>query len=148
MNPLELILLTFREFGIVQERVDAIFKQKLPADLPAAQFKLLNHLIYTTNKAEVVSDIARNSHVTLSAMSQVIKQVKNKGLVNLIPQEHDARRKSVVITKQGRKAHDVALKHLEMDIKGFSDKFSQSDLEDLYRLSRQFRTAFEDHYPL
>ena len=147
MNRLELVLATFREFGIVQERVDAIFKKKLPTDLPTAQFKLLNHLVNTTNKDEMVSDIAKNSHVTLSAMSQVIKQAKKNGLVNLVSQQQDARKKSVVLTEQGRRAHQSALEHFDIDLKALADNFSAAQLEQLYRLSNQFRTVFEQQNP-
>ena len=147
MNPLELVLATFREFGIVQERVDAIFKLKLPAELPTAQFKLLNHLINTRNKDEMVSDIAKNSHVTVSAMSQVIKQAKKNGLVQLVSQQQDARKKSVVITDQGRNAHQLALQNFDIDLKALADNFSAAQLEQLYQLSNQFRTVFEEQNP-
>jgi DNA-binding MarR family transcriptional regulator len=147
MNPLELVLATFREFGIVQERVDAIFKLKLPAELPTAQFKLLNHLINTRNKDEMVSDIAKNSHVTVSAMSQVIKQAKKNGLVQLVSQQQDARKKSVVITDQGQNAHQLALQNFDIDLKALADNFSAAQLEQLYQLSNQFRTVFEEQNP-
>lgn len=133
----------FREFGIVQERVEAIYKKKLPVDLPAAQFKLLNHLIFTTNKNETASEIATNSHVSLSAMSQVIKQLRLKGYVELQPQEHDTRRKKILITEAGHKACQQALGNLDIDLKSFAKRFSSDDLATLYRLCNQFRCEFE-----
>ena len=148
MTSIELVLATFREFAIVQERVDAIFKQSLPAELPAAQFKLLNHLIHTTNENETVSDLAKNSYITLSAMSQTIKQLKNKGFVSLISQEQDSRKKSLVITKQGHRAHQSALEHIDIDLKNLSDAFSITDANKLYLLSHQFRTVFENQYSI
>jgi DNA-binding MarR family transcriptional regulator len=147
MNPIEMVMATFREFGIVQERVDAIFKQKLPVDLPTVQFKLLNHLISTSNKDEMVSDIAKNSHVTLSAMSQVIKQARKNGFVELISQEQDARKKSVVITDQGRSTYQCALESFDIDLKGLADNFSVEELQQLYELSNRFRIIFEKQNP-
>lgn len=146
MTSVELVLATFREFGIVQERVDAILKKSLPAELPAAQFKLLNHLSFTTNKDETVSDLAKNSHVTLSAMSQIIKQVKQKGFVTLVSQEHDSRKKSLLITEQGHKAHQSALENIGVDLNNLANNFSATDLKKLYELSHQFRTVFEDQH--
>jgi len=148
MNQLELMTAVFREYGIVQERVEAIFKKHLPDDLPAAQFKLLNHLIYTTNKNETASDIAQNSHVSLSAMSQVIKHLRLKGYVELQAQENDTRKKMILITEPGRKAHTEALLGIDIDIEGFSKKFSLQDLENLYKLSHRFRCEFEGHYKI
>ena len=145
MNQLEKITAIFREFGIVQERVDAIFKNKLPAHLPTAQFKLLNHLIYTTNKNETASEIATNSHVSLSAMSQVIRQVRLKGYLQLRPQEHDTRKKEILITEAGRQVHQEALISLDSNLEGFANRFSSDDLEKLYLLINQFRCEFEKH---
>lgn len=144
MNRIEQVTAIFREFGIVQERADAILKKQLPADLPTAQFKLLNHLIYTTNQNETASDIAANSHVSLSAMSQVIKQVRLKGYVELQPQEHDSRKKKITITDAGHQVHQEAILSLDSNLKGLASSFSAGDLATLYRLSHQFRCEFEN----
>jgi DNA-binding MarR family transcriptional regulator len=146
MSRLELTTSVFREFGIIQERVEAIFKGRLPADLPAAQFKLLNHLIYTTNQHEAVSDLAKHSHVSLPAMSQVIKQLRTKGYVELKEHREDTRKKTVLITKAGRLSHNNALKSIDINLEEFSKKFSIKDMQKLYELSHKFRCTFEDHH--
>jgi len=144
MNRLEQVTAIFREFGIVQERVEAILKKKLPAHLPSAQFKLLNHLIYTTNQNETASDLAVNSHVSLSAMSQVIKQVRLKGYIELQLQEYDTRKKKITITEAGLQAHREAIIGLDSNLEGLAKSFSSEDLATLYRLSKQFRCEFEN----
>lgn len=146
MSRLELTTSVFREFGIIQERVEAIFKGRLPADLPAAQFKLLNHLIYTTNQHEAVSDLAKHSHVSLPAMSQVIKKLRTKGYVELKEHREDTRKKTVLITKAGRLSHNNALKSIDINLEEFSKKFSIKDMQKLYELSHKFRCTFEDHH--
>lgn len=146
MSRLELTTSVFREFGIIQERVEAIFKGRLPADLPSAQFKLLNHLIYTTNQHEAVSDLAKHSHVSLPAMSQVIKQLRTKGYVELKEHREDTRKKTVLITKAGRLSHNNALKSIDINLEEFSKKFSIKDMQKLYELSHKFRCTFEDHH--
>jgi DNA-binding MarR family transcriptional regulator len=135
----------FREIGIIQERIDAILKVRLPADLPPSQFKLLNHLIFTTNANETASEIARNSHVSLSAMSQVIRQLTKKNFVELQIRRQDARKKTIVITDQGRSAHQQASELVDIGIKSFSEKFKLNDIQRLYELSHQFRLCFEEH---
>jgi DNA-binding MarR family transcriptional regulator len=135
----------FREIGIIQERMDAILKVRLPIDLPPTQFKLLNHLIFTTNTSETASEIAHNSHVSLSAMSQVIRQLTKKGFVQLHTRSQDARKKTIVITEQGRDAHQQASAQIDIGIKSFSKKFKLADMQQLYELSHQFRLCFEDH---
>jgi DNA-binding MarR family transcriptional regulator len=135
----------FREIGIIQERIDAILKVRLPADLPPSQFKLLNHLIFTTNANETASEIARNSHVSLSAMSQVIRQLTKKNFVELQIRRQDARKKTIVITEQGRSAHQQASELVDIGIKSFSEKFKLNDIQRLYELSHQFRLCFEEH---
>jgi hypothetical protein len=58
MNQIERTIAVFREIGIIQERMDAILKDRLPTDLPPTQYKLLNHHIFTTNNSETASAIA------------------------------------------------------------------------------------------
>ena len=146
MNRLDLTMATFREVAIIQERVEVLLKNNLPADLPAKQFKLLNHLINTTNKDETASDIAHNSQVSLSAMSQIIKQLTIKGYVELQTRELDTRKKNILISEQGRIAHRNALAKVDMDLKAFSAKFGLEDLQQLFNLSNQFRRLFEGHF--
>jgi DNA-binding MarR family transcriptional regulator len=126
--------------------VEAILKGRLPADLPNAQFKLLNHLMYTTNQHETVSDLAKNSHVSLPAMSQVIKQLKKKGYVELQEHREDTRKKIVLITQEGRFSHNNALQSIDVNLEEFSKKISIQDMQTLYALSHKFRCIFEDHH--
>jgi len=146
MNRLDLTMATLREVAIIQERVDVLLKKNLPAELPAKQFKLLNHLINTTNKDETASEIAHNSQVSLSAMSQIIKQLTLKGYVELQTRKLDTRKKSILISEQGRIAHRNALAKVDMDLKAFSAKFNLEDLQQLFNLSNKFRRLVEDHF--
>jgi DNA-binding MarR family transcriptional regulator len=144
MNKTELTTAIFREIGIIHERMDAILRDKLPAELPASQFKLLNHLLYTSNANETATELANNSHVSLSAMSQIIKQLNKKGFVDLQTRSQDARKKTIIITPLGRSAHQNAIAKIDLGIKSFSNKFNQNDMQQLYELGRQFRVVFED----
>jgi DNA-binding MarR family transcriptional regulator len=145
MNQVNLTIAIFREIGIMQERMNAILKDRLPADLPPTQFKLLNHLIFTTNINETASEIAHNFHVSLSAMSQVIGQLTKKGFVQLHTRSQDARKKTIVLTEQGRDAHQKASEQIDIDMKSFSKKFKLNDMQQLYKLNNEFRLCFEAH---
>ena len=145
MDSMTLTAAIFRELGIIQERVDAILKARLPADLPTSQFKLVNHLIFTTNTDETASEIAHNFHVSLSAMSQIIKQLRQKGFVDVHLRKQDARKKTLFITDLGRSAHQQAVGDIDIDISGFSKKFSLTELQQLYALNKQFCLSFEEH---
>lgn len=143
MNRLELTVRIFREIGIVQERTDFFLKRDLPPDLPAVQYRLLNHLLYTTNVDETVGDLARNSLVSLSAMSQIVRQLVNKGYVALETPPDDARRKVVRVTERGRAAHQAALAAIDEDFRPLAGKLALGDLEQLFTLLQRFRQAFE-----
>ncbi|GAB1268110.1 hypothetical protein NBRC116493_13630 [Aurantivibrio infirmus] len=144
MNRPELSSAIFREIGIIQERVDFMLKKNLPENLPPVQFKVLNHLIYTTNKNETVSELANNSRVSLSAMSQIIKQLIAKGFVKLHVRSQDARQKTIEITNQGRKAHDKARKLVAVDMKPLVNAFTLDFLESLHSSLHEYRIQFEN----
>ena len=143
MNRLELTGAIFREVGIIQERLDFLLKENLPQNLPPVQFKLLNHLIYTTNTDETVSELADNSHVSLSAMSQIIKQLIKKGYVKLHTRNQDARKKTIEITSQGREAHNLARQLVAMDIQPLANEFTLAFLGSLHASLHQYRIQFE-----
>lgn len=145
MEPSQLTNAIFREVAIIHERMDIILKQNLPADLPASQFKLLNHLIYTTNANETASELAQKSHVSLSAMSQIIKQLTNKGYASLQLRDHDARQKKIIITEKGRIAHEHALKLIDIDLNSFASNFDPTDMQQLFNLINHFRQVFNQH---
>ena len=144
MNRNELATQIFREIGIIQERVDAILKNNLPSDLPPAQFKLLNHLMYTTNRDETASDLAKNSHISLSAMSQIIKQLLKKQYIRLDIRDYDARKKTITITEQGRQIHQQSLENLSPKTKHFASLLKLADAQHLFESLRHFRQLFEE----
>jgi len=143
MNRLELTSAILREIAIIQERVDFLLKQNLPQNLPPTQFKVLNHLIYTTNTDETVSELASNFHVSLPAMSQVIKQLINKGFVKLHSSTQDARKKTIEITSQGRNAHAQARQHVAVDIKPLANEFKLEFLQSMHDSLHKYRIQFE-----
>ena len=145
MEQPQLTTMIFREITIIHERMDMVLKQNLPVDLPASQFKLLNHLVYSTNPNETSSDLAKIFHVSLSAMSQIIKQLTNKGYISLQVRDHDARQKKIIITEQGRIAHEHATALVYIDLESFASNFEQGDMQQLFNLINHFRLVFEQH---
>jgi len=77
-------------------------------------------------------------------MSQVIKQVRLKGYIELQLQEYDTRKKKITITEAGLQAHREAIIGLDSNLEGLAKSFSSEDLATLYRLSKQFRCEFEN----
>ena len=140
---IELFARIFRDIGIVQERMDAVAKKRLPNDLPLAQYKLLDHLVYTLNRNETCADIARNSHVTKAAMSQIIKRLLEKGFVELRENPTDRRIKALSITQSGRAIHQLAQAAILPAIKPLSQTLSLTELEQTFNCVHQFRLQFE-----
>jgi DNA-binding MarR family transcriptional regulator len=108
MDQFNITAVIFREVSVMQERMHAILKDRLPADLPPKQFSLLNHFVFTTNANETAREITHNVHASLSAMSQVIGQLTKKGFVHLHARSQGARKKTIVLTEQGNDAHQKA----------------------------------------
>jgi len=145
MEQAQLTTTILREIAIIHERMEMVLKQNLPADLPTSQFKLLNHLVYSTNANKTSSELADVFHVSLSAMSQIIKQLTNKGYISLQVREHDARQKKITITKQGRIAHEHATELIYIDLKSVASNFEHDDMQQLFNLVQRFRLVFEQH---
>lgn len=139
---IESLFSIFRDIGICRERLDAMLTARLPANLPLLQYRLLNHLIMTTNRNETASEIARNSHVTRGAMSQIIARLQEKGFVEQREHPDDRRVKTIHVTRVGKAAHDEGSRNLG-DLRTFANGVPLAQLEQLQAALREFRLVFE-----
>ena len=143
MNRSEMTLLILREIAITADSSRRRLRETLPQGLGEAQFDVLSHLTFTTNRNETPSDLARSFHVTRPAMTQTLNRLRTAGLIELVPARQDGRVRYVRLTAAGRARHGEVVGVLEADIRAVSRRFSNADLEGLLQQARRFRLEME-----
>lgn len=96
-----LIFEVFKEIGIIEQLSRARLEARLPDDLIAPHFAVLNHLINRGDGA-VPIDMARAFQVPKTSMTHTLKGLVAKGYVEWRDNPNDGRSKTVWLLPKGR----------------------------------------------
>ncbi len=135
--------LLLREMAIVSDLARRSLRRVLPEGLGEAQFEVLNHLVFTGNREETPSDLARLFEITRPAMTQTLGRMRAAGLVELVPAPADGRLRHVRLTATGRARHAEVLAALEQDAERLGARLGAGELEALLGQVRRFRLEAE-----
>lgn len=143
MTRSESTFLLLREMAIVSDLARRRLRQALPEGLGEAQFDLLNHLVFTDNRDETPSDLARLFGISRPAMTQTLGRMRSAGLVELVAAPADGRLRHVRLTEIGRDRHRAVLASLEEDASRLGARLAREELETLLGQTRRFRLEAE-----
>ena len=143
MNPSEGTFLLLREMAIAADLARRSLRRVLPPGLGEAQFEVLSHLVFTANRNETPSDLARVFEVSRPAMTQTLARLRASELVELTPAPADGRQRFVRLTAAGRARHTEVLAALEGGAHALGARFGASELESLPAQVRRFRLEAE-----
>ena len=143
MDRSDLLLQLFREFAIVDDAARRRLRAALPPALTEAQYGVLNHLHFTSNRDETPGDLARLFDVSPPAMTQLLGRLRGAGLVELLPAPGDGRQRRVRLTAAGRACHEQVAGALGAEFEQLGERLRAQELEALLRQARRFRLALE-----
>ncbi len=143
-DPDPLLFTYFNEINIISRLAGNIFERSLPDGLTNSQFSVLNWFV-CIDKQATPTRLATAFQVTGGAMTNTLKQLQAKGLVNIKPDANSGRQKIVTITTRGRKLRDKATACAPSALVDFSEKFSLESIEKQTRELQKVR-QFLDKY--
>ncbi|MEM9333005.1 MAG: MarR family transcriptional regulator [Pseudomonadota bacterium] len=117
----------FNEVGIINQLASNRAERAMPHGLTMSQFSVLNHFMRGLPPKSPL-ELASAFQVTKGAMTNTLKQLQNKGFVEIVPHEKDGRSKIVSISETGRNAHKDAQSELMVFFSDFSAQFSTEEL--------------------
>ena len=86
----------FNEIGIIDQLAQNLLEHALPDGLKMSHFVVLNHFA-RLGGARSPQDLARAIQVTKGAMTNTLKRLKTRGLVEIQPDPDDGRAKRVTL---------------------------------------------------
>ncbi len=123
----------FNEIGIISQLSTGLFEQCLPEGLTQSQFSVLNWFVRVDVEA-TPGRLARAFQVTGGAMTNTLKKLESKGLVNVEPDKNSGRQKRVTMTRKGSQVRHKAIKAIAPLLREFEEHFP---VEKLRRQTRQ-----------
>lgn len=105
----EVLFRYFVEIGIIHQLVSAAFQRVLPYGLTGAQFTVLNHSVRTGDN-KTPAQLAEVLQVTRGTLTSTLSRLESKKFIRLVPDSVDGRSKRVLLTAEGRKAREEAIK--------------------------------------
>lgn len=98
----------FNEINIIAQLSSNRFERALPYGLTISQFSVLNWFV-RVDKAATPGRLASAFMVTRGAMTNTLKKLEQKGLVEIVPDESSGRQKIVTLSRQGAKVRNEAI---------------------------------------
>jgi len=127
-KDVDLIFTFFNEMNIIAQLSSNAFDRTLPEALNQSQFSVLNWF-FRVDSVATPGRLATAFMVTRGAMTNTLKKLHEKGLVEIQPDETSGRQKRVTITKEGRKVRNAALKSASPLMLELAEHFPVEDLE-------------------
>jgi len=128
----------FNEIGIISQLTSTMFERSLPEGLTNSQFGVLNWFLRVDTEA-TPGRLATAFQVTGGAMTNTLKKLEAKGLVNIEPDASSGRKKRVTITRRGRALREKAIAAAAPLFQEFGDQFSARKIEKQLRELQKIR---------
>jgi DNA-binding MarR family transcriptional regulator len=141
-DPLAFRLLT--EIGIIGQLATSRFERGLPDNLRMSQFSVLNHLVRLGGEWSPVR-LANAFQVTKGAMTNTLKRLEIRGLVDVRPDPADGRAKLVTITDVGRNMRLRCVKSINPVFADLSQEISEKELAQALPVLEAIRVFLDAH---
>ncbi|MCP4755137.1 MAG: MarR family transcriptional regulator [Proteobacteria bacterium] len=133
----------FNEIGIINQLSTNIFTKALPDGLKISQFGVLNHFV-RLGDGSTPFQLANAFQVTKGAMTNTLKRLLDKELINIKPDPEDGRSKRVFITKKGRTMRNKCIQSLVPNFNLLKESFTAQDFEKAIPFLQELREMLDE----
>ena len=139
----DLVFTFFNEINIIAQLSSNAFDRALPTGLSQSQFSVLNWFVRVDSIA-TPGRLSTAFMVTRGAMTNTLKKLQDKGLVEVKPDESSGRQKIVTMTEKGRKVRDQALQDAVPMMSEIIDHFSLDGLRQRLPFLQELRQYLDE----
>jgi len=134
----------FTEIGVIDQLATARLERALPAGLSAAGFGVLSHFVRRGGR-ESPAQLAKTFQVTKGAMTNTLQRLEAQGLVAVVGDEADGRKKWVSITSAGVGAYEAGLVALRPGLEALREAFTDAEFEQALPFLRVLRAWLDEN---
>ncbi len=131
--------------GAAERRLAARVNRALKsADLPYAQFVILNHLAGLPGKTWTVTGLASALETGQPGVSKILRRLAAKGYVHIDPDPKDGRVKHHRLTQAGKVTHREAFRRIAPHAEDIFTGWEDGDVDSLHGLLYRPKSSLRD----
>lgn len=132
----------FNEIGIIEQLARNRLERVLPDGLKISQFTVLNHLVRLGGEWSPAR-LAAAFQVTKGAMTNSVQRLEARGLVRVVDDPGDGRRKLVSITAAGRRMREQCVRATRPQLLEMQQQFDQARIAQALPLLEEIRVYLD-----
>lgn len=122
--------MTVYKLGCLLKQLNTILIQyEMESDITLSQGALLHLLFHEEGKRICPSDICAGVGLSKSSVSETLKNLRNKGYLEMRPTPEDERKKEIILTGKAYAIQDEVQKKLEKQVRRMCRGISEQELE-------------------
>ena len=134
----------FAEIAAIDQLATIRIERALPAGLTKAQFTVLDRLA-RRGGGETPAELARAFQLTKGALTNSLARLEKAGLITVVDDKADGRKKRATVTEAGAAAHREALVALRPITESARTAFPESGFGDVLPFLQTLRVWLEQN---
>ncbi len=130
------------EVGIIEQLATNQLEQNLPDGLKVSQFAVLNHLVRLGGDWSPLR-LANAMQVTKGAMTNTLQRLEKRGLVIILDDPKDGRKKFVNITDAGKEMREDCITNISPLLAELTNELSEAEISQALPLLTKLRTLLD-----
>ncbi len=140
----DLLFTFFNELNIISQLSSNMFERAMPDGLNTSQFTVLNWFVRVDSEA-TPARLATAFQVTRGAMTNTLKKLESKGLVNVRTNEASGRSKLVTMTPKGKEVRDAAIAAAAPMLSDFAKQYDANQISHLLPQLIEIRQYLDEY---
>lgn len=129
----------FNEIGVIEHLIRCSVVEHLPPGMTYAQFELLMRL-HRLGDGQTPAELARELLMSKANVTNVLQRMQALGLVAVLADAGDRRKKRVRLTRAGGECYHQVLKDMRWKMDALREGFTESEFRQALPFLRSLRT--------
>lgn len=133
----------FSEIGIIEHLMRHSVIAHLPPRMTYAHFEMLMHFT-RRGDGQTPAELASAMMMTKGAITNILQKMEGLGLVCVLADVKDRRKKRVKLTRAGAQAYEQILRDMKWKMDALREGFTENEFRQALPFLRSLRTFLED----
>jgi DNA-binding MarR family transcriptional regulator len=133
----------FSEIGIIEHYMRTSVEKHLPPGMSYAHFEMLLHFV-RNGDGDTPAELAQAMMLTKGAITNVLQKMEGLGLIVVLADVADRRKKRVKVTRAGIEAYNTILKDMKWKTDALRDGFTEGEFRAVLPFLKALRIFLEE----
>ncbi|WP_312160148.1 MarR family transcriptional regulator [Phenylobacterium sp.] len=133
----------FSEIGVIEHLIRQSVAHHLPPGMTYAHFELLQHF-HRVGDGQTPAELAREMMLSKAALTNILQRMSALGLVSVLGDVSDGRKKRVRLTRAGQETHAGVLKDMKWKMDLLREGFTEGEFRQALPFLRNLRLFLEE----